>query len=193
MKLEVLGCYGNRDKEKYTSCFRVGSSILIDAGNIMNGVEDLYAIKHIFLTHSHFDHIVDIPFLIDKIYAHNEKTINIYGSKETIDEVSFYIFNDKIWPKFQNINILNKNEKTIKFVEIKENESIIIDSIEIRPFLVEHTVKTFGYIINNEFLISGDTKLCDNLIKTINNYKPCLLYTSPSSRDRTRSRMPSSA
>jgi HD-GYP domain-containing protein (c-di-GMP phosphodiesterase class II)/ribonuclease BN (tRNA processing enzyme) len=172
MKLEVLGCYGNRDKEKYTSCFRIGSSILIDAGNILNGMEDLYSIKHIFLTHSHFDHIVDIPFLIDKIYANNEKTINIYGSKETIEEVSSYIFNDKIWPKFQNINILNKSEKTIKFIEIKENESIIIDSIEIIPFLVEHSVKTFGYIINNEYLISGDTKLCDNLIKTINNYKP---------------------
>ena len=27
----------------------------------------------------------------------------------------------------------------------------------------------------------------------INNIKPCLLYTSPSPRDRTRSRMPSSA
>ena len=25
------------------------------------------------------------------------------------------------------------------------------------------------------------------------NYRPCLLYTSPSPRDRTRSRMPSSA
>src|SRR5664280_3555749 len=32
----------------------------------------------------------------------------------------------------------------------------------------------------------------NNLIYVINGY-PCLLYTSPSPRDRTRSRMPSSA
>ena len=31
-----------------------------------------------------------------------------------------------------------------------------------------------------------------NLIQGVNNYR-CLLYTSPSPRDRTRSRMPSSA
>jgi len=29
--------------------------------------------------------------------------------------------------------------------------------------------------------------------KTLEHYKDCLLYTSPSPRDRTRSRMPSSA
>ena len=29
--------------------------------------------------------------------------------------------------------------------------------------------------------------------KTISEYRDCLLYTSPSPRDRTRSRMPSSA
>jgi HD-GYP domain-containing protein (c-di-GMP phosphodiesterase class II)/ribonuclease BN (tRNA processing enzyme) len=175
MKLEVLGSYGNKDKEKYTTCFRLSKSILIDAGNILNGIDDLYSIKHIFLTHSHFDHIADIPFFIDRIYSNNEKTINIYGNKETINEVKTYIFNDKIWPAFQNINILNKNEKTIQFIELEENHSIIIDNFEIRPFLVEHTVKTFGYLINNEILISGDTTLCENLIKTINRYKPLYL------------------
>ena len=32
-----------------------------------------------------------------------------------------------------------------------------------------------------------------NLFATLGEGKPCLLYTSPSPRDRTRSRMPSSA
>jgi ribonuclease BN (tRNA processing enzyme) len=132
MKLEVLGSYGNKDKEKYTTCFRLSNSILIDAGNILNGIDDLYSIKHIFLTHSHFDHIVDIPFLIDKIYSNNKSPIHIYGNKDTIKEVSFYIFNDKIWPTFQNINIINKSEKTIKFVELEENKPIIINDFEIR-------------------------------------------------------------
>ena len=35
---------------------------------------------------------------------------------------------------------------------------------------------------------------CDNLVKqALDKYGTCLLYTSPSPRDRTRSRMPSSA
>jgi HD-GYP domain-containing protein (c-di-GMP phosphodiesterase class II)/phosphoribosyl 1,2-cyclic phosphodiesterase len=172
MKIEVLGSYGNRDREKHTTCFKIGNSILIDAGNIIEGVENLQTIKHIFLTHSHLDHIIDIPFFIDKIYSNNEKTINIYGHKDTIKDLSNYIFNNKIWPAFQNINIIKKNEKTINFIEIKENKPIIVDNIEIIPFLADHTVTTFGYIINKKFLISGDTKLCKKLTQTINKYKP---------------------
>ena len=40
-----------------------------------------------------------------------------------------------------------------------------------------------------------NTETCDvnATINQINNLKSCLLYTSPSPRDRTRSRMPSSA
>ena len=33
----------------------------------------------------------------------------------------------------------------------------------------------------------------NNSSQVFENYRPCLLYTSPSPRDRTRSRMPSSA
>ena len=43
--------------------------------------------------------------------------------------------------------------------------------------------------------IIGIQHLNDNLFRdsVIGTIKPCLLYTSPSPRDRTRSRMPSSA
>ena len=42
----------------------------------------------------------------------------------------------------------------------------------------------------NEYLVKHSSK---ELLSRITNAKPCLLYTSPSPRDRTRSRMPSSA
>ena len=40
---------------------------------------------------------------------------------------------------------------------------------------------------------SGDVQNLDHLNKTYQTHPTCLLYTSPSPRDRTRSRMPSSA
>ncbi|GAX86958.1 conserved hypothetical protein [Lebetimonas natsushimae] len=172
MQIEVLGSYGNKDKEKYSTCFKIDDSIIIDAGNIINEVKNLEKIKHIFLTHPHFDHIVDIPFLIDLIYSKIRNPINIYGNKETIESLKNFIFNDKTWPEFQNINLINSYKKTIKFVEIEANKPIIVHNNEILPFTVDHTVTTFGYLINQKYLISGDTALCENLIKTINNFKP---------------------
>ena len=39
----------------------------------------------------------------------------------------------------------------------------------------------------------ADSSVPDDLMKHVELYDVCLLYTSPSPRDRTRSRMPSSA
>ena len=64
-----------------------------------------------------------------------------------------------------------------------------------------------GIVVSDKFLIAGVWSDDDNGGLTLHNvkqvdyndpisdliYKDCLLYTSPSPRDRTRSRMPSSA
>ena len=56
--------------------------------------------------------------------------------------------------------------------------------------VVDPVRRTF-YLYSSE----GDTKQvdCDNVEEFMNVLEFCLLYTSPSPRDRTRSRMPSSA
>jgi len=170
MTINVLGAYGSRGYNKFSTCFSLTSSLFIDAGNLLNTTNNINKIEHIFLTHSHLDHIVDIPFLIDNIYEQRKKPLKIYASKETLNDLQNYIFNTTIWPDFQNINLIGNNQKTIEFIEIKENEEIVIDNISLIPFLVNHTIKTFGYIINKEILITGDTYLCDNILQNIKKY-----------------------
>ena len=55
--------------------------------------------------------------------------------------------------------------------------------------------KTLDQFSNNgkKYIFYNLSKLEDNFPKIKNVPKSCLLYTSPSPRDRTRSRMPSSA
>ena len=65
-----------------------------------------------------------------------------------------------------NMHVIRKNHKT------GERE----------PVLTVKTSKNNRYA--HEVQIDGPSKVI---------YSPCLLYTSPSPRDRTRSRMPSSA
>ncbi len=184
MKITVLGAYGNKAKDKFTTCFQINKNILIDAGNIINGVKQPEEIKHIFLTHAHLDHIIDIPFLIDNIYEKMSSPLYLYGNKKTLDNLKKYMFNNKIWPDFQNIFLSDRSETTIKFIEIKANQPIKIDNIEILPFKVKHTVETFGYIINKNVLISGDTSLCPELTKQIDLYKPKYLFLEVSFPDK---------
>ena len=68
--------------------------------------------------------------------------------------------------------------------EINIEEAIIDDLLELNETNCSANVQ----IVDNSSLCSGDFELAIDAITS-----NCLLYTSPSPRDRTRSRMPSSA
>ena len=70
--------------------------------------------------------------------------------------------------------------KSLKYMENRVNEIIKNQNDELAWLLSHPAIYT-----------SGSTDHKSDLLN--NNNIPCLLYTSPSPRDRTRSRMPSSA
>src|SRR5665811_2514247 len=61
-----------------------------------------------------------------------------------------------------------------------------------RPRLVEHRVLGVGKAVTVALDVPAD-RLHSGRDENVALPSPCLLYTSPSPRDRTRSRMPSSA
>lgn len=171
--IKILGASGSKSKNYGTSSFQISKEIIIDAGNVINSLgENSLFINHIFLTHSHSDHITDLPFLIDSFFEKREKPLIIYASKETITNLKNHTFNNEIWPDFSQINLINSTKKSLIFKEIKLNEEIKIENYTIKAIEAIHIKGAFGYIVtkNDEsYVISGDTYLNDNLIKLINS------------------------
>ena len=67
MRIRVLGCSGGIGGSLRTTSLLVDDDVLIDAGT---GVGDLplaslARIDHIFVSHSHLDHVASIPFLVE--------------------------------------------------------------------------------------------------------------------------------
>ena len=61
------------------------------------------AIDHIFVTHSHMDHVTSIPFLVDTVGWMRDKPITIYATRETLAILHEHLFNWKLWPDFSQI------------------------------------------------------------------------------------------
>ena len=59
MRVRVLGCSGGINQDVATTSYLVDDDILIDAGTgVCNlSLDAMRGIKHIFITHSHLDHI----------------------------------------------------------------------------------------------------------------------------------------
>lgn len=169
--IEFLGTSGTRTPSEGTTCLKVSGHCVIDTGNLIGGLgNDLFSIEHIFLTHSHLDHIIDIPFVADLFVAKQTVPLKIYALKETLDDLRNFIFNHRIWPNFEEINLLEYNAKTIEFIEICLGQSYPIDDIVLTPFKTNHTDGSCGYLIEkgvNGILFTSDTYRCPEIWKIL--------------------------
>lgn len=173
-KIIFLGIDGGKNNNASLPCIQISPNAVIDAGSLHMLDEIEPVLEHIFITHSHLDHICDIPFYIDSNFTRFEKPLKIYGGKETIKALKEHIFNDIIWPRFQDINIYKSNKKLLEFVEISENQEIKISDISLRAVKSKHTVECFGYVITHKqhsIYFTSDTLFSKPNYSVINNDK----------------------
>ncbi len=171
--IKILGAYGSKTLNTAMTCVQVDEEILIDAGNILFGLgEEAKHIKHIFLTHTHLDHIVDIPFLVDIYFESRTQPLTIYGLEGSIENLKKYILNWEIWPDFSEIPLTVDSGNTIEFRVLEVGEEIEINNTKLKTIKTEHTHSSCGYVItknNNATLFTADTYKCQNVWDEINN------------------------
>ena len=146
MKVKVLGCSGGiGGKHLRTTSFRVDNDILIDAGTGVGDLSltELSMIDHIFLTHSHLDHIVTIPFIVDTVGAMRDKPLTVYGIEETLDTLKKHIFNWSVWPDFTAIP--TAETPFMRYQAIKEGQTLALDGrmLTVLPAKAERIASAF--------------------------------------------------
>lgn len=174
--IKILGASGSKTKTTGTTSFQIFKDIIIDAGNVINVLgENALHINHIFITHSHSDHILDLPFIIESFFEQRKESLIIYASKETIKSIKQHTFNDEIWPDFSKINLINSDKKSLVFKEIAPDETLKFGPYQITAFNAKHIPGAYGYEIIKDnmfgYIISGDTYENDELIERVNKNK----------------------
>lgn len=170
--VKILGAYGAKSENHSTTCYQVEENICIDAGNLIGALgKKAKEIEHIFITHSHFDHIIDLPLVIDTFFENREVPLRIYGSTETLYNLKEHIFNHSIWPEFQNIQLIDSPHPAIEFHEIKMGQIYSFENCTIKPVATNHTKGSCGYVVvKNDFGIffTSDTYSSDTVWEEIN-------------------------
>lgn len=172
----VLGAYGTKSKGHGTSAFLLNESNVIDAGNLIEPLEEQCAeIENIWLTHSHLDHISDIAYILDNYFAQRKKTLNIIGLPQTIEALKKHFFNGLVWPDFSKIMLLDSNKMALNYIEIEIGAvETIAEGETIEAFKTDHTVPSCGYIYKKEnrgVIITADTYSLETLVKRVNSDK----------------------
>lgn len=191
MKLRVLGCSGGiGGRHLRTTSFLLDKDILIDAGT---GVGDLTLaeitqIDHVFVSHSHLDHVCSIPFLVDTVGQMRDKPITVYGIPATLEILQNHLFNWSIWPDFTQIP--SPEAPFLRYQAIHLGETVDIDGRKVTAVPANHVVPAVGYQLDSgdaSLVFSGDTTTNDALWKIVNkiaNLKYLLIETAFSNQER---------
>ena len=195
MDVKVLGCSGGVGTGKATTSLLVDDDILIDAGTGVAelSINDLSRIRHIFLTHSHLDHIACLPLLGDTVFGLVPESITVYALPETLEALHLHIFNDVIWPDFTSIP--NIYDPVFRFRPVLPGEVLQLGSRSVEAIQVNHTVPCLGYrmaVSSGAFAISGDTTCNDSFWAALNAHSDLdllLVETAFSNKDEQLSHL----
>ncbi len=174
MQIKILGWSGGIGAGLRTTSFMLDDDILIDAGTGLGDLplNQMTGIRHIFLSHSHMDHIAGLPLLADSMFGVHDEPVVVYAQEKTIKALKAHIFNWVIWPDFSELP--DKNKPCIRFEIMKPGEKVIIRKREIEMIPVNHTVPSVAYCVTGKKGIaafSGDTTTNDTLWAALNEYE----------------------
>lgn len=160
MKVRVLGCSGAIAKDCRTTSFLIDDNILIDAGTGVGDLtlEEMRKIDHVFLTHSHLDHIAALPLMLDAVSSMRDGPVEVHALAETVEALQAHVFNNVIWPDFSAIPSVT--QPFIRYDAIEVGQQINIDGTLIEPLPAVHTVPAVGFAVRGDkgwWVFSGDT------------------------------------
>jgi ribonuclease Z len=180
MQITLLGTgtpQPNLDRAGPSNHISIGdSSILVDCGSgavhqmIKAGVEPK-GIDHLFITHMHSDHTVDLAHVLITGWIQNrDKPIRIVGPRQTRD------FVDRVMHAFEfDIRLRKLHERVgdeimnIDVVELDDSDTYETDNWKVTAVEVDHgyVKPALGFTFDDgrsKMLISGDTTGCDAVL-----------------------------
>lgn len=175
MRIRILGCSGGIGAKLRTTSLLIDNDILIDCGTGVGDLEiaEMAQIQHIFLTHSHMDHIACLPLLIDTLFCRRRRTpLMLHCLQETYEVLATHIFNWKVWPNF--FELPDKAHAVIRYSPLLPGEIRSIEGRNVETVKVNHVVPGTAYRIANRrcaMAFSGDTTTNDEFWRVLNAYE----------------------
>jgi ribonuclease BN (tRNA processing enzyme) len=191
LRLRILGCSGGIGGDLRTTSMLLDDDVLIDAGTGVGdlSLQQLAGIDHVFLTHSHLDHVTSIPFLLDTVGWQRSKPVTLHAIEETLDILSAHLFNWKLWPDFRQIP--DAKAPLLRYAPVHVGKAVVLGGgRSITPVPANHVVPAVGYHLDSggaSLIFTGDTTSQDELwkyVNKINNLKYIIIESALSDSER---------
>jgi ribonuclease BN (tRNA processing enzyme) len=160
-----------RDQCQFLSSYLINDTLAIDAGclGFYGTPENQARVRHVFLSHSHIDHVASLPVFLENVFDTKLSAVTIHAGKEVIDCLRQDLFNGRLWPDF--IALTTESTPFLKLEQIEPGRPVELNGLRVLPVPVDHVVPTLGFIIADDataVVIASDTGPTEELWKQAN-------------------------
>jgi ribonuclease BN (tRNA processing enzyme) len=136
-------------EEHVFTSIRIEDTIAIDSGALgyATSAREQGRIRHLFLSHSHADHIASLPVFIENSRFAGQGAPHVYAHPEVLEALRNDVFNDRIWPDY--LRLAATEGPLMHLHELTPEAPVTIDGITMTPVLVSHPVPTYGYVVQS--------------------------------------------
>ncbi len=167
MQIRVLGCSGSIAAGCRTTSFLIDDDVLVDAGTGVGelSLDEMVRIDHIFISHSHLDHVLAIGLLADSVTRRRDALrrppVQVHALASTLAALKTHIFNGIIWPDFTRLPSVEHPVLAFQALAVGDVVELGARRIEVLP--AAHTVPAVGYAASvagstsGAWVFTGDT------------------------------------
>ena len=161
MKFQILGGHQVASTEGRPIAFLIDDTIAIDAGGLANSLSlvQQQKIKSILITHHHFDHVADLPF-VGLAALEIAGQIEVIASQLVYDVLRAHLLNNVLWLDLFN-GPVHERPSLIHRLITPQSEFQVGDyrvlAIENRHHAVPVTAYQFTSHTGKKLLYTGDT------------------------------------
>jgi ribonuclease BN (tRNA processing enzyme) len=172
MKIELVdSCVGKGVGQQFLMSLVVNEAVAFDAGCIgyLSPVEDQREITHVFLSHSHLDHIASLPIFLDNVYQPGPECPTVYATPSVWKCLRGDFFNERVWPDL--VRLSQEETPFFTMMMLSPGSPVIIDDLVITPIPIDHVVPNVGFIVEDSDSAVGiilDTSPTDKIWEELN-------------------------
>src|SRR5712692_5976218 len=162
MRLKVLGAYGASDAEHNLTGYLLDDWLAVDAGTLTSKLSfaQQARIQAVFISHSHADHIRDLPHLIHNRFSQSAGPLVVFAAREVMDLLTRNVFNGLVWPDFSLLTSPLTGKPAVEYRALTPGKKITFNGVALTAVPVNHQIPACGVIVEmggQAMTFTGDT------------------------------------